>query len=149
MIYSEDAPSLENALHKKFNDLRLNKVNPRKEFFRVSLGDIRAATQEMGLTAQFTMLAQAQEYRESLVCGQAAQGGTGAPDARPAEQGGKSGRRIAFGQACGSDKNGGRCANTRRRGNPPRSVGSHPWPGRSCTSCRDICLERVWKLQLL
>lgn len=66
MIYSEDAPSLENALHKKFNDLRLNKVNPRKEFFRVSLGDIRAATQEMGLTAQFTMLAQAQEYRESL-----------------------------------------------------------------------------------
>ena len=41
-------------------------MNPRKEFFRVSLGDIRAATQEMGLTAQFTMLAQAQEYRESL-----------------------------------------------------------------------------------
>lgn len=66
MIYSEDAPALENALHRKFNELRLNKVNPRKEFFRVDLGDIRAATQEMGLTAQFTMLAQAQEYRESL-----------------------------------------------------------------------------------
>ncbi|WP_297260478.1 DUF4041 domain-containing protein [uncultured Desulfovibrio sp.] len=66
MIYSEDAPTLENALHRKFNELRLNKVNPRKEFFRVNLGDIRAATQEMGLTAQFTMLAQAQEYRESL-----------------------------------------------------------------------------------
>lgn len=66
MIYSEDAPALENALHRKFNELRLNKVNPRKEFFRVNLGDIRAATQEMGLTAQFTMLAQAQEYRESL-----------------------------------------------------------------------------------
>lgn len=66
MIYSEDAPALENALHKKFNELRLNKVNPRKEFFRVNLGDIRTATQEMGLTAQFTMLAQAQEYRESL-----------------------------------------------------------------------------------
>ena len=66
MIYSEDAPALENALHKKFNGLRLNKVNPRKEFFRVGLGDIRATIQEMGLAAQFTMLAQAQEYRESL-----------------------------------------------------------------------------------
>lgn len=32
MIYSEDAPALEKALHKKFDIQSVNKVNPRKEF---------------------------------------------------------------------------------------------------------------------
>lgn len=66
MIYSDDAPTLENALHKKFNDLRLNKVNPRKEFFRINLAAIREVAKEMGVTAHFTLKAEAQEYRESL-----------------------------------------------------------------------------------
>lgn len=35
MIFSEDAPALESALHKTFHDKRVNKVNNRKEFFRV------------------------------------------------------------------------------------------------------------------
>lgn len=66
MIYSEDAPALENELHKRFNELRVNKVNPRKEFFRLGLTAIRDAAHEIGVTANFTMLAQAQEYRETL-----------------------------------------------------------------------------------
>ena len=66
MIYSDDAPTLENALHKKFNDLRLNKVNSRKEFFRINLAAIREVAQKMGITAHFTLRAEAQEYRESL-----------------------------------------------------------------------------------
>ena len=66
MIYSEDAPALENELHKRFNELRVNKVNPRKEFFRLGLTDIRNTAHEMGVTANFTMLARAQEYRETL-----------------------------------------------------------------------------------
>jgi hypothetical protein len=41
MIWSEDAPRLENALHKHFVRTQVNKVNPRKEFFRLSLPDIR------------------------------------------------------------------------------------------------------------
>ena len=40
MIYSEDAPGLENTLHKHFDDRRVNLVNKRKEFFKVSLDDI-------------------------------------------------------------------------------------------------------------
>lgn len=66
MIYSEDAPGLENALHKKFNELRINKVNARKEFFRVGLAAIRKVAQELGVKASFTLKSEAQEYRESL-----------------------------------------------------------------------------------
>jgi vacuolar-type H+-ATPase subunit H len=66
MIFSEDAPSLETALHKKFNELRVNKVNSRKEFFRLGLTEIRDAISELGITAHFTLLARAAEYRETL-----------------------------------------------------------------------------------
>jgi hypothetical protein len=41
MFYSEDAPSLETALHRRFSHRRINAVNLRKEFFRVSLAEIR------------------------------------------------------------------------------------------------------------
>ena len=40
MIACDDAPSLENALHRSFHHQRLNKVNPRKEYFRVDLDSI-------------------------------------------------------------------------------------------------------------
>ena len=66
MIYSENAPALENLLHRKFNDLRVNKVNSRKEFFRVKLSDIEKFAQEENLELHLTMKAMAQEYRESL-----------------------------------------------------------------------------------
>lgn len=66
LIRSEDAPALENLLHHEFDDLRLNKVNFRKEFFRVPLNRIRELVQAKGLEASFTMLAEAREYRETL-----------------------------------------------------------------------------------
>lgn len=66
MMYSEDAPTLETSLHKKFNELRVNKVNPRKEFFRIGLAEVKAAAEELGAKAHFTMLAHAAEYRETL-----------------------------------------------------------------------------------
>ena len=37
MIYSDEAPALENALHREFADRRINASNMRKEFFRVGL----------------------------------------------------------------------------------------------------------------
>lgn len=40
LIFSEDAPGLENALHREFEDRRVNLVNRRREFFRVSLDEI-------------------------------------------------------------------------------------------------------------
>lgn len=70
MIFSEDAPSLENALHKKFENKSVNKINLRKEFFNVSLQDVKKEVlKNHNATIEFTMLAEAQEYRESLAMG--------------------------------------------------------------------------------
>lgn len=65
MISSDDAPKLETYLHTKFSDYQVNKVNPRKEFFRVSLSEIKRVSQEFGLEAHWTMHAEAQDYRET------------------------------------------------------------------------------------
>lgn len=40
MIYSDEAPALESALHKEFADRRVNASNMRKEFFRVGLEEV-------------------------------------------------------------------------------------------------------------
>ena len=66
IIESEDAPSLETSLHKALALMQVNKVNPRKEFFRVNLSDIHRLVDNMGLTANWTMEAAAAEYRETL-----------------------------------------------------------------------------------
>jgi len=67
MIFSEDAPALENTLHNIFADKRVNKVNTRKEFFNVSLDEIEKAVKEnFNATVQFTKVAEAYQYRESL-----------------------------------------------------------------------------------
>jgi hypothetical protein len=66
MIYSEDAPTLENALHKKFGSREINRVNLRREFFRVTLDEIAAAVLELcGEEAEFVRTAVAEEFRES------------------------------------------------------------------------------------
>ena len=66
MIYTEDAPTLERELHERFNDRRLNLVNNRKEFFKVSLAEIQEAVSEKGLEVELTQAVEAQEYRETL-----------------------------------------------------------------------------------
>ena len=66
MIFSDDAPSLENTLHKKFQEKRVNQINQRKEFFRVNLTDVEKAVTDLGLEIEFTKTAEAQEYRKSL-----------------------------------------------------------------------------------
>lgn len=66
MIWSEDAPGLERELHRRFVRHQVNKVNPRKEFFQVSLGDLRSQVEELGMAATWTMTAMATEYQESL-----------------------------------------------------------------------------------
>lgn len=66
IIYSEDAPALEKQLHREFNHVRVNKVNHRKEFFRVSPLELKAKLAELGIQAQFTLAAEAAEYRETL-----------------------------------------------------------------------------------
>lgn len=65
IIYSDDAPTLETELHRAFMHAQMNKVNPRKEFFRVGIKEIRQLTEKMGLKASWTMEAEAAEYRET------------------------------------------------------------------------------------
>ena len=67
MIFSDDAPALETILHQHFRDREVNKVNHRKEFFRVSLREIEEVVKEnFNATVTFTEVALAEEYRESL-----------------------------------------------------------------------------------
>lgn len=66
MCYSEDAPALEYALHKRFNDRRVNAVNFKKEFFRVQLEEIQAAIEEMvDEDVEFLLAARADDYFQS------------------------------------------------------------------------------------
>lgn len=65
MLFSRDAPALENELHKVFQANQVNKVNPRKEFFRVGLKEIRSSVERIGVEAHWTMTAEAREYRET------------------------------------------------------------------------------------
>ena len=66
IIESDDAPALETNLHKAMALMQVNKANPRKEFFRISLSDIHKLVDNMGYTANWTMEAAAAEYRETL-----------------------------------------------------------------------------------
>lgn len=67
IIYADDAPALENALHRKFSHRRVNAVNLRKEFFRVSLNKIQETVAEITEDdADFTTTIAAEEYFETL-----------------------------------------------------------------------------------
>ena len=66
MIYVEDAPSLETALHREFTRSRVNAVNLRKEFFRTDLHSIKKAVERIaGTDAEFKMTALAEDYYET------------------------------------------------------------------------------------
>ncbi|MES3862754.1 GIY-YIG nuclease family protein, partial [Escherichia coli] len=80
MIYSDDAPSLENHLHKVFNEKQVNKINSRKEFFNVNLKEIKSVIEDMNINAHWTMFAEAKEYRESLSIEQERKAATSAND---------------------------------------------------------------------
>lgn len=67
IIFSEDAPALESTLHNKFKDFQVNKVNDKKEFFKVDLNEIKnVVLSEHNKTVKFTMFAEAEEYRKTL-----------------------------------------------------------------------------------
>jgi hypothetical protein len=66
MIWAENAPGLEHALHEGLRRTRLNRVNPRKEFFRCSLDRILQIVEEHHGKVEYVADAEALEYRESL-----------------------------------------------------------------------------------
>lgn len=67
LIFSYEAYGLESELHNYFDKYRVNKVNTRKEFFKVPIGIIENKLKEYGgLTIDFNSSAEAEEYRETL-----------------------------------------------------------------------------------
>lgn len=80
MVYCEDAPRLEGEFQTRFKDQAVNLVNPRKEFFAVSIEDIEAVARERGLSVELTKLAEARDFRETLARrAEAARGAEPAP----------------------------------------------------------------------
>ncbi len=66
LIFCDDAPKLEAALHRAFEDRKVNIVNQRREFFRVSLAEIEEVIkQNYDRTVEFTNVPDAEQYRVS------------------------------------------------------------------------------------
>ncbi len=66
MIFSDDAPALERQLHKKFLKNKLNKMNPRKEFFNIGINELKTYVDSVSINCKWTMTAEARQYRETL-----------------------------------------------------------------------------------
>jgi hypothetical protein len=65
LIYTDNAPELENKLHKHINHKRINLVHMRREFFNITIDEIEEIVKELNLDLQLTKLAEAKEYRMS------------------------------------------------------------------------------------
>ncbi len=66
MISCDDAPALENALHAELNEHRMNKINLRKEFFKVELQQIIDAVERNHGTVEYVADPVALQYYRSL-----------------------------------------------------------------------------------
>lgn len=64
-IFSNDAVGMETKLHTILNNKRVNKVNLRKEFFRVSMDELEELVNSIDPTAEFTRTILAEEFRQS------------------------------------------------------------------------------------
>lgn len=68
MIFSDDAPKLEAALHNHFAKNKVNLVNGRKEFFNVTLDEIKKVVRENhDKSVDFVNVPEAEQYRETLM----------------------------------------------------------------------------------
>ena len=64
MIFSDDAPALEAALHRAFEDKKLNMVNTRREFFNVTLDEIKEVVKNnFDNTVEFIDVPDAEQFR--------------------------------------------------------------------------------------
>ena len=68
LIFTEDAPGLEAALHNAFAERKLNKVNTRREFFKVSLDEIKMEVRKnFDKTVEWKDIPEAEQYRQSIL----------------------------------------------------------------------------------
>lgn len=67
LIFSENAYDLESELHNRFDKNRINKVNSRKEYFRISIEEIETELKKYkDVTVDFHESPEAPEYRQTL-----------------------------------------------------------------------------------
>ncbi len=85
MAFTEDAPSLETALHRAFDSSRLNPEMLRKEFFRATPREVEAEMARLDVESDWYYEVEAREYRESMLLREAAQERTDALSAQQAE----------------------------------------------------------------
>lgn len=68
LIFTEDAPALEAALHRAFESKKLNKINQRREFFAVTLEEIKEEVRKnFDKTVEWVDIPEAEQYRQSLL----------------------------------------------------------------------------------
>ncbi|WP_207642008.1 GIY-YIG nuclease family protein [Clostridium sp. C8] len=65
-IFSEDAVELEQKMHDRLKNTRVNKINLRKEFFNVSIDDLEELVQDIDPAAEFNKTMIAEQYRQGL-----------------------------------------------------------------------------------
>ena len=66
-IFSKDAYTLESNLHERFDKKRVNKINRRKEFFNISIDEVKKIVEEnKGDVHSFVEEPEAEEYYDSL-----------------------------------------------------------------------------------
>jgi len=65
LVFVDDAPSLEAALHKHFSNKRVNRENLRKEFFHATAEEVSDVLTRMGIDAEWYFEPEAREYYES------------------------------------------------------------------------------------
>ena len=97
MVYTENAPELERTLHQRFHHRRVNRINERKEFFRVDLEEVEREVRDIvqrlprhqQRALRFEYTAAAEEHRRS----KALEASGGAPPVPPGA------RKPSFGAA--------------------------------------------------
>lgn len=71
LIFTEDAPKLESALHTAFEKRKVNKINHRREFFNVSLDEIKQVIRNnFDKTVEWFDVPEAEQYRQSVIISQ-------------------------------------------------------------------------------
>jgi hypothetical protein len=66
LIFTEDAPALERAIQVELDAHRVNRVNPRKEFFRVPPEELKAKVKARFANVVYLDRPEAEEYLQSL-----------------------------------------------------------------------------------
>lgn len=66
LIFSDNAVDLETTLHHELNNKRVNKINLRKEFFKVSLDELEELVYAHDPTAEFNRTMLAEEYNQGM-----------------------------------------------------------------------------------